>query len=47
MRNIVSPPMIIQGLSNIDEISCGDEFSIAMDSNSVIYSWGSNSEGFY
>jgi hypothetical protein len=43
--NEVSSPKKVEGLSGIVKISCGLDFTICMDKNGNLYSWGSNRYG--
>ena len=38
-------PVVVQGLSDIIEVTAGDGYSLAMDKNGEVYSWGRNSWG--
>ena len=44
IRNI-NKPTIIRNLSNIVDISCGRDFSLALNSSGAIFSWGSDGHG--
>ena len=43
--DIVEIPKKIENLSNIIKIKCGIDYTIAMDKDGKLYSWGSNRYG--
>ena len=42
---IVRNPTLIKGLKNIVQISAGVNFTIALDSNGLVWGWGGNYHG--
>lgn len=38
-------PNLVKSLTDVEQISCGTDFTVAIAGNSVIYSWGSNKHG--
>lgn len=42
---IVEEPKIVEGLKDIVKIDCGVDYTMAMDKNGKLYSWGSNRYG--
>ena len=41
----IETPTEIPCLSNIEQISCGRDFCLSIDSNNQVYSWGDNNFG--
>jgi alpha-tubulin suppressor-like RCC1 family protein len=43
--NQVDTPKKVEGLKDIVKIDCGIDYTIALDKNGKLYSWGSNRYG--